>query len=158
MKNKLFLIIFILIISANLKAQSAFTATGGEAKGNGGTVSYSIGQVVNSSFKGSNGSVNQGTQQPYEILTLGIIEDKNITLTCAAYPNPTSTFLNLRITDMQLDGLSFQLYDLAGKLLMNCLISNEITSIPLLTFSSAQYILRVTGKDKELTTFKVIKN
>jgi hypothetical protein len=39
---------------------------GGEATGSGGSVSYSVGQVVYTTNTGINGSVAQGVQQPYE--------------------------------------------------------------------------------------------
>lgn len=43
----------------------------GNATGTGGTSSYSIGQVVYASATGTNDSVNQGMQQPFEIFILG---------------------------------------------------------------------------------------
>jgi hypothetical protein len=46
-----------------LQAQETPAATGGEATVSGGTVSYSVGQVVYTSAKGRNGSAAQGVQQ-----------------------------------------------------------------------------------------------
>jgi len=52
---------------AGLHAQEAIPASGGNAKGSGGTVSYSFGQVYYISVEGVNGTVAQGVQQPFEI-------------------------------------------------------------------------------------------
>jgi len=62
-----------------LQAQESVTASGGNASGAGGTVSYSVGQVVYKTNTGSNGSEAQGVQQPYEIsVIIGIEEAKYI--------------------------------------------------------------------------------
>ncbi|MEI6575396.1 MAG: dockerin type I domain-containing protein [Bacteroidota bacterium] len=50
--------------TTGLWAQQGFVATGGDATGSGGNVSFSIGQVDYLSGAGSSGSVNQGLQHP----------------------------------------------------------------------------------------------
>ena len=81
-----------------LQAQTSINATGGNATGSVGTVAYSVGQVVYTSNKGNSGSVDQGVQHAYEILTVGIKETKlNISLT--VFPNPTTENLTLQISD-----------------------------------------------------------
>ena len=60
---------FLLLGLGGLQAQQSPTATGGEATGTGGTASYSVGQVVYTTNTGTNGSMAQGVQQPYEIST-----------------------------------------------------------------------------------------
>src|SRR6056297_978638 len=55
-------------------AQQAMPASGGDASGSGGFVSYSVGQVVYTTHTGANGSVAQGVQQTYEIAVESGIE------------------------------------------------------------------------------------
>jgi hypothetical protein len=43
----------------------------------GGTIAYSIGQTIYSFESGSNGNVNQGVQQSYEIYTVKIDKNSN---------------------------------------------------------------------------------
>jgi len=50
-----------------LQAQESVNAAGGNASGSGGTVSYTVGQVVYTTKTGTNGSVAEGVQQAYEI-------------------------------------------------------------------------------------------
>jgi hypothetical protein len=50
-----------------LMAQENVNASGSNASGSGGSASYSVGQVFYQIHSGSNGSVVEGVQQPYEI-------------------------------------------------------------------------------------------
>ena len=58
-----------LFFSIELQAQEIPIASGAVATGIGGSSSYTVGQVVYTTNTGSNGSVAQGVQQPYEIST-----------------------------------------------------------------------------------------
>ena len=81
---------------STVSAQESVNATGGDASGSGGSASYSVGQVVYTTNVGTNGSVSQGVQQPYEISVVTAIEEaKGINLTVTAYPNPTTDYLSL---------------------------------------------------------------
>ena len=94
-----------------LQAQTNVNATGGNASGNGGSVSYSVGQVVYTTHKGSNGSVAQGVQQPYEISVAGIDEANGISLRVTVYPNPTTDYLTLEIdasASLSIQSVSYQ--------------------------------------------------
>ncbi|MCF8297889.1 MAG: hypothetical protein K9J13_10125 [Saprospiraceae bacterium] len=97
--KKSILIFFTLIFSIPIiQAQEVIPATGGNATGSGGSVSYTIGQIVYSTNSGTTGSVAEGVQQPYEISEATAIEEaKDISLNCTAFPNPTKDFLTLKI-------------------------------------------------------------
>ena len=51
----------------SLQAQTAIIASGGNASGSGGSMSFSVGQIVYNTNSGTNASVAEGVQQPYEI-------------------------------------------------------------------------------------------
>lgn len=109
-------------------------------------------------IRNSNGSVNQGVQQPFEFFTIGINDHKEISLSMNVYPNPTSDKIILKAgTDISAT-LSYCLYDFAGKQLLNKKISSTETSIPLGNLPSAIYYLKVMDSSTELKTFKIIKN
>ncbi len=82
-----------------IQAQNTIPASGGNASGGGGTVSYSVGQIVyTTNTSVSSGSVAQGVQQPFEISVITAIEQaEDITLVCSVYPNPASDFLTLKV-------------------------------------------------------------
>lgn len=142
-----------------LQAQETIPATGGNASGSGGSVSYSVGQVVYTTNTGTNGSVAQGVQQPFEIsMVTGLEEAKGISLSVTAFPNPTTDYLTLSIAEFDISNLSYQLYDMQGKLLENKKITGNQTSIVMSNLVPATYFVKVTDGNKEVKTFKIIKN
>lgn len=161
MKNKLLLLPFIWLLICCLtpvNAQEAIVTSGDDAAGSGGTVSYSVGQVVFQTYTGTNGSTVEGAQQPYEIsVVTGIQEVKGINLKVLAYPNPAADYLILQVKDIELSNLSYQLYDIRGKLLQNEKITGNVTSIVMSNLASTTYFLKVTNGKKEIETFKIIK-
>lgn len=164
MKSKKLCLVALLLLLAGLTgvyAQETLSAAGGNASGSGGSASYSIGQAFYSTSSGTNGSVAQGVQQPFEISVLsGIDEGTSINLVCTAYPNPTTDFLILKIdasTVPSTESLSYQLYDQIGKLLVSKRIEGNETSIDMKILVPAIYFLKVTGSNKTIKTFKIIK-
>jgi hypothetical protein len=149
----------LLLICFGLTRLNAPTASGGDASGSGGSASYSIGQVFYTSGTGSGGSVAQGVQQSYEISIVdGIEEAKDITLLCMAYPNPTTDFIILKVEKYDSKDLSFQLYNINGKLLVNKKIGANETSIDMSNFVDAIYFLKICDSNNEVKIFKIIKN
>ncbi len=141
-----------------LYAQESVNATGGNASGSGGSVSYSIGQVVYQTHPGTNGSVSEGVQQPYEISVVTAIEDINgINLSVTAYPNPTTEYLTMEVKDFELSNLNFQLYNMKGKLLQSQKITGNQTSIIMTNLVPATYFVKVIQNNKDVKTFKIIK-
>ena|SRR5690554_6760371 len=142
-----------------LKAQESVNATGGDASGEGGSVSYSVGQITFQTHTGTNGSVAQGVQQPFEISVVTAIEEaKGINLSVTAYPNPTTDNLTLHIRDFELSDLFYQLYDMNGILLQSERITGTRTSIAMINLAPATYFLKVAQGNREVKSFKIIKN
>jgi hypothetical protein len=149
-------IAFLLLGLGELYAQESPTTAGGEATGTGGTASYSVGQVVYTTAIGTNGSLAQGVQQPYEISTTVGIKETAITLELSVYPNPTTDYLTLKVEDNT--ELNYQLYDLQGKVIENKKVSSTRTSINVENLPNAIYFLNVVKNNQVVKTFKVIKN
>jgi hypothetical protein len=145
-------------ISSAVFAQSSIVVTGGDAIGSGGSVSYSVGQIADTTTAGPNGSAAQGVQQPIELLMVGVDNYPAITLSASVYPNPTKANVILRIDLQNSDNLFFQLYDLNGKLIASQKISSSTTSIATESLAAGGYFLKVIGNNTELKTFKIIKN
>jgi hypothetical protein len=142
-----------------LQAQTSVNATDGDVSGSGGSVSYSVGQVVYTTHTGTSGSVAEGVQQPYEIsVVTGLEEAQSINLSVTAYPNPTTDYLTLEVKDVELLNLHFQLYDMNGKLLQNEKITGNQTNIVMSNLLPATYFVKVIQGNKEVKTFKIIKN
>lgn len=158
-KLKLCTVLLLGLGLTSLQAQTSVNATGSNASGSGGSASYSVGQVVYTTHTGTSGSVAQGVQQPYEIsVVTGIEEAKGINLSVTAYPNPTTDYLTLKVKDFELSNLNFQLYDMNGKLLQSEKITGNQTSIVMINLVPATYFVKVIQGNKEVKTFKIIKN
>jgi len=140
-------------------AQETVPATGGNAVGSGGSVSYSVGQVVyTTNTSTASGSVAQGVQQPYEISVVTAIETaKEINLSVSAYPNPTTDFLILKIEGNVKTQYIASLFDITGKLLQSQKITGNQTNIAMSNLVPATYFVKVTDGSKEVKTFKIVK-
>jgi hypothetical protein len=93
-----------------LQGQATIPATGGNATGSGGSVSYTIGQILYNTFSGTNGTVAQGIQQPYEISVVTAIENtEGIALEYIVYPNPTRGLIKLIIKPFDYENWKFRL-------------------------------------------------
>ena len=66
-KAKLIVVLFLILVLTGLQAQECIPTTGGNASGSEGSVSYTIGQIVYITNVGTNSSLAQGVQQPFEI-------------------------------------------------------------------------------------------
>jgi len=156
-KTKLTALLLLGIGFNNGYAQQATTASGGDASGSGGSAAYSVGQIVYTTNTGTTGSVAQGVQQPYEIsITTGLAET-GINLNLTAYPNPTTNYLMLQIDNYDKD-LSYQLFNISGKLLESNTIVANSTTIKMENYPQATYLLNVMDNNKTIKTFKIIKN
>ncbi|MDY0216510.1 MAG: T9SS type A sorting domain-containing protein [Bacteroidales bacterium] len=139
-------------------AQESINTAGGNASGTGGSVSYSVGQVFCQTHVGTNGSVVEGVQQAFEISEVTAIEEaKDISLTISAYPNPTNDFLQLKVENENFKNLSFQLFDINGKLLQNRKITDNQINIDMSNLVSATYFVKIIQSNKEVKTFKIVK-
>lgn len=145
--------------STGLQAQECSNTTGGIASGVGGSASYSVGQIACQTHAGTNFSIAEGVQQPYEIsVVTGIVSANGIKLSVTAYPNPTIGNLTLAMQDNDISNMHFLLYEMNGKLLQNEKILNKQESIIMNDLVSGNYFLKVIRDNKEVKTFKIIKN
>lgn len=158
MKIKSLLILFIVFISNFVVAQSAITVSGSNGSSTTGSVSYSVGQPIYATDFASNGSVSEGVQQPYEISTvLSTQEAQGINLFLSVFPNPTSDFVTLKVTNYDFEALNFQLVDANGKLYLDEKTASNETKIEIGNLLSSVYFLKISDGKKELKTFKILK-
>lgn len=141
----------------SIYSQETIPASGGEATGSGGSSSYSVGQLVYSNNVGSGGTLSQGVQQSIELFTLSNPELTTVNLSAVTYPNPTSDYIILKISDNALDYLSYKLFDVNGKAIANGNITNADTRIKMQQLALGMYILKVLQNNTELKAFKIIK-
>ncbi len=153
------LLFFTVLILHSAEAQQGIHTSGGNATGMGGSVSFSAGQLFFHTQTGADGSVAQGVQQPYEISVVTETKDAgDITLSVRAYPNPVDNLLLLKVESDKWLALSFQIYDLQGKVLKTDKILTTETQIDMSAYIPASYLLKVFSENKPVKEFKIIKN
>jgi len=152
------LLIVLIGFNVQLSAQESVHAAGENGTGTGGSVSFTVGQIVYKTFTASGFSISQGVQQPYEISVLtGSAIAPGINLTISAYPNPATDYLILKLTDMDYSAYSFLMFDAKGKLLREGLIENYETKISMTEFSPATYFFKVVKNRQQIKLFKIVK-
>lgn len=157
-KNNIYLTAFLLCVIVEAKAQSSLNASGGNASGAGGSASYSVGQLAYTTVSGAGGSANAGVQQPIELFTSSQEEIENIQLSISVFPNPATALVQLHVTDPMWNELSYQLFDLSGKLLANQKVTGENSSISMENKPVGSYFLKVRKGNTEIKSFKILKN
>jgi hypothetical protein len=141
-----------------LHGQETIPVTGGNASGSGGSVSYTVGQILCNTISGTNGSVAQGIQQPYEISVVTAVEGtEEVILEYSVYPNPTKGLVKLIIKPFDYDNWRFRLYDLNSILLQDKKIENAETEISLENLTASMYFLKVLNNNLEVKVFKIVK-
>lgn len=154
-QRKIYLLFFSFYLTFTF-AQQSITSSGGNSFGAGGSSSYSVGQITYLSTSGSNGSINEGIQHPYEIITLGTDMNTDILL-LAVYPNPTMASVVLFTDKKSYENIEYHLFDFTGKKLLSQKITQSETQISLKNFNTAIYLLQILEGGKTIKTFKIIK-
>lgn len=158
MKKVMFTACLIGIISPSLKAQQGTVAAGGNASGTNGSLSYSIGQIDYINISTAGGTITEGLQQPYEIYVITGIDQSAINLNFKVYPNPTADHVMLTAATLNNQPFSYILTDGQGKHLFHEKLIGNAAKIPMGELPSGIYFIQVIDNDREIKSFKVIKN
>jgi hypothetical protein len=159
MKRKVYFFIFIIPFAiGSLEAQQVISSAGASATGTGVQLSWTIGEPVIETFTGTSAILTQGFHQSR--LTVTAIDPTLFPeLDLSVYPNPVSTSLRLVISGDKLQNLTYRLYNIEGKAIIDKDIENSPELIKMELFSSGTYILKVFRDENiPLKTFKVIKD
>lgn len=158
MKSSFLILIFSsCFFSLSANAQQGIHSSGGNASGTGGSVSYSVGQVFYSSQSGTSGGLIQGVQQPFELVVTSLDQPINPTISCEVFPNPVIKELKLKISGDKIQEGTWVLTDMRGVYVAKGKISEAETLIPMAAQPMAAYSLRIFSDQKEIRTFKIIK-
>ena len=157
MDKKTVLFILLGLTVLNIHAQKSIVASGGDTQNSMGSFSFSLGQIACITIKDSGGSIEQGIQQPYEIILINGIKDDKLLVSVSVYPNPVTTQLIIDTEVNDFKRLFFNITDLNGKEIIKGKISESKTVIPMESSSSEMYILNITERNKIIKSYKIIK-
>ncbi len=158
LKLGLFVCVCLPVFFIDVCAQESVLSSGGLAKGAGGSLNYSVGQVFFTTQVGDKCSVSQGAQQPFEFYVTTGINRREISLSMGVYPNPSTDFVNLKVGDLRDKVLEYHLIDLDGKLLDKGRIQDDVTRISMESLPKAMYFLSVVRNGQLIKSFKIVKN
>ena len=157
-KTIITLVSLVLMGFGALQAQEALLSSGGDATGTGGTLAYSVGQLVTDEMSEPNkGSVALGLQHTFEIITLST-SNFATAFGLKIFPNPVTQNLKLNIENYNNETLFAELFDTAGRSILKQKINANTTSFDVSNLRSASYILSVSKNGQQLKTYKIIKN
>jgi len=158
MRNTCVLLVILLFTMVSSFAQEAILPAGGDGSGSGGSVAFSVGQILYTSNGGVSDELSHGVQQPYEIsIVSGLEKFKEIELSLSTYPNPVTDLLILKVESVIWKDLNFQMYSSEGKILFSDNLLNSETNIDMSALAPGMYLLRVCMEKDPVKTFKIIK-
>jgi hypothetical protein len=143
-----------LLFAVNFMFAQEVISTQGESYSNAnGSIDFTIGEVVTNTGTDGVNDITQGFHQTnWRFLS---VESHVPNYEATIFPNPTSELLNINASAFK--DLSYTLYDLQGKLVMQDKLSSEQTSVQVSQLVPGAYTLRLNNETQNLKTFKLIK-
>lgn len=148
----------LLLASACLlsSAQEVIAPAGSFHKQGDKSISWTLGEPVVESFVSTHKILTQGFHQSQ--ITVTKVSPESIPgLSINVFPNPATNFLTIAL-DGEYQDAELNFYDQAGHLLLKKYLNGARTEVSLESFTSGIYFLKVISENKELKTFKIVKN
>jgi hypothetical protein len=148
---------FIVLISCFLvNSQDIITTSGSYEKSSTTSISWTLGELVTSSYINDSISFCQGFQQPDLSITI-VDQIPEIDYNISIAPNPVSEFITLNIDEAINTKIEYNIIDISGNILYkNNVISNK-TEIQFTSFKSGTYLLKIVKSNIIVKTFKIVK-
>jgi len=136
---------------------ATINTAGGYASDDGGSISYSIGQVFFSAHQDPINQILEGVQQSLVILESPIAEKENI-FKVVAYPNPGTDYFIIEASTHVDRALSYNFMDLQGRLLKAEQFGKSgTTRVNIASLPVAIYLLRIYDNGRFIKTIRIIK-
>ncbi len=168
MKNTILLFLMLILLQTSFCQQisrQVISSSGGEARTSKTIINYTIGEPIVTTYDVKPNSLTQGFQQgditiEKHIESTYVNPESNISYNqnISVFPNPTSGLITLSLDGIEtISDYTYKLYDLIGRIIKYGFPENIQTQIDISYLSSGAYILVVTGLDKPVKEFKIIK-
>ena len=154
MKTTVFLLLTIFCCS--LKAQQVVATAGEQFSNINGSISYTVGEGVANTFTGGDQTLTQGFHQT--TISIAVFKDSNVDeFSMTAFPNPAIQTVTLKTDQDKISGMRYLMTDQGGKIIVQKKIESEETVIPVEQLPDGVYIIKILDNQKELKSFKIIK-
>jgi len=157
------LVCLFLINTNNLRAQflsSDVVVTSGDYfKNQTAQMEWTIGELAVETYK-NNGYLTQGFIQGSPVLLSSNqeVESTQVQSNIFYYPNPTTNILNIELP-YYFDGNNIELivFDFLGKEVSRKITHTHINELPMTTFASGFYLIRINSNNQFIKQFKINK-
>jgi len=130
----------------------------------GSSLSFSMGESITSTESNFNQTLTQGFQQNSFEAVVSVLEIADIRFDVQVFPNPTSDFLNIKLSssqDIVINEYEVQLFDISGKQISldQNYLENSTVQMDLSPIATGAYVARLvnTKTSNIISTFKVSK-
>ena len=152
--------IYFLFFSFLCFAQQDVVTNGGDAKSEGGSFSYSVGQILvsqidppSSSWSNEAITINHGVQQ---FFIPNCENNQQVKIT--AFPNPSNGLVNIELSNWDDVEVSVAVFDVLGKSLLQQPLSKKRTQLNLSQLNSGIYLISIDNVCGSVSSFKLILN
>lgn len=150
---------FLFVLGGTIQAQEVIASAGTEVESSGGSMSYTIGEMVVASTITDDGALTQGYQQGF--LTPTAIDEIPAELELSLYPNPAADYIIIESKSLS-DFEQITMYDMSGRLIWsqngNSSVDNKIT-VDFTGHAAGNYIIRLADSDKDQSfSYSVVKS
>ncbi|KSA15229.1 T9SS type A sorting domain-containing protein [Maribacter dokdonensis] len=134
------------------QTKHSINSGGGYSVGQEGNFSFSIGQIFTSQVFVKEGQILMGVQQGESSGS-----DNSSKIEIVAYPNPVTNKLFLSLGDLNIENISYSIFDFGGKLIQNEVLENALNEISFEIVTSGLYVIVIYQNDEVLKSLKIIK-
>ncbi len=147
------LVLFSFFASLAVSAQEVVSTQGESYSNASANIDFTIGEVIIATGTDGTNDLTQGFHQTNWNF-LGV-EDHAPNYEATIFPNPTEDVLNIRTSTFE--NVTYTLYDVQGKLVMQDILSAEQTPIQVSQLAPGSYSLTLNNQTQNLKTFKLVK-
>jgi len=150
-------VVLALLFPLKTAAQEAVTSGGSYFEWAQGSISWTLGETVIETFQAGEWILTQGVQQP--VLSVAtFIENPELSFHLSAFPNPTRGQVTISTDYLDVEKLSYLIYDLQGRTLSSKPLIGTHTGIAFDDFLPGTYFVRISNDETVVKVFKIIKN
>ena len=122
------------------------------------TVSWTVGELMTSTYTTQSFKLTQGVQQPVIAVQNVSSSSEMNAYKITAYPNPATDAVIVSIAEADEQQFTLRIFDVSGKLIHTVQITESETRILVANFPSGIYLLHISDGKNNVQTFKIIKN
>jgi len=158
MNRKLLVALVLSLCCMGVHAQhlEVVSASGASFKQSTGYISYTIGEIVTSTYIGTGKIINQGFHQTGLPKSWPSSVGTSPAFAMSVFPNPVNDILHIQAEVIK--NMRYTLHDVTGVLIDQGLILDERTEIDFSQLSPAIYILRVFDDNQQIRIFQIVKH